>query len=217
MRSNAWTWVFSSTHNTTAASGGFRYKPTTSRTLSMNCGSVDSLKSSIRWGFNPNVRQIREIAVWFNPTRCAIDLVDHCVEPSGGASSKVVTMTCSTMSSVIFRGWPGRGSSSRPSRRLAANRVRHLPTVTGLHRNSPAMSRFSAPSAAASTIRHRNANACPVVGRQPTPATPRAHHRSTRSALSVVLVEPSLPPIVAENDDNARHTPKFRRTTDSRH
>jgi hypothetical protein len=36
VRSRAWTWVFSSTHNTTAASGGFKYRPTTSRTLSMN-------------------------------------------------------------------------------------------------------------------------------------------------------------------------------------
>jgi hypothetical protein len=63
VRSNAWTWVFSSTHNTTAASGGFRYSPTTSRTLSMNCGSVDSLKSSMRCGLSPKARQIREIAV----------------------------------------------------------------------------------------------------------------------------------------------------------
>jgi hypothetical protein len=63
VRSRAWTWVFSSTHNTTAASGGLRYRPTMSQTLSTNCGSVDSFKSSIRCGFNPNVRQILEIAV----------------------------------------------------------------------------------------------------------------------------------------------------------
>jgi hypothetical protein len=88
----------------TAASGGFRYSPTTSRTLSMNCGSVDNLKSSIRCGFNPNVRQIRDTAVWFNPTLAAIDRVDHCVDPSGGDSSNVVTITCSTISSVILRG-----------------------------------------------------------------------------------------------------------------
>jgi len=117
------------------------------------------LKSSTRWGFNPKVRQILEIAVWFNPTLAAIDRVDHRVDPSGGVSSNVVTITCSTISSVIFRGWPGRGSSIRPSNRLAANRVRHLPTVTGLQPSSRAMSWFVAPVAAPSTIRHRNANA----------------------------------------------------------
>ena len=59
VRSSAWIWVFSSTHSTTAASGGFRYRPTMSRTLSMNSGSGDSLNVSIRCGLSPNARQIR--------------------------------------------------------------------------------------------------------------------------------------------------------------
>jgi hypothetical protein len=42
---------FSSTQSTTAASGGFRHSPTTSRTLSMNCGSVDSFQVSTRCGW----------------------------------------------------------------------------------------------------------------------------------------------------------------------
>jgi hypothetical protein len=33
---------FSSTHRTSAFSGGLVYRPTTSRTLLMDCGSVDS-------------------------------------------------------------------------------------------------------------------------------------------------------------------------------
>lgn len=99
----------------------------------MNCGSVDNLKSSIRCGLSPNVRQIRDTAVWFNPTLAAIDRVDHCVAPSGGDSSNVATITASTISSVILRGCPGRGSSTSPSKRFSAKRVRHLPTVTGLH------------------------------------------------------------------------------------
>src|SRR5216683_1464173 len=41
VRSSAWIWLFSSAHNTRARSGGFRYKPTMSRTFSINCGSVD--------------------------------------------------------------------------------------------------------------------------------------------------------------------------------
>lgn len=69
-----------------------------------NCGSVDNLKSSIRCGFNPNVRQIRDIAVWFKPTLAAIDRVDHCVDPSSGVVSNVATITRSTISSVILRG-----------------------------------------------------------------------------------------------------------------
>jgi len=48
VRSSACTPVFSATHRTIAASGGFRDNPTTSRTFSMNGGSVDSLKVSTR-------------------------------------------------------------------------------------------------------------------------------------------------------------------------
>lgn len=36
------------------------YKPTMSRTLSTNNGSVDSFHESIAWGLSPNARQIRE-------------------------------------------------------------------------------------------------------------------------------------------------------------
>jgi hypothetical protein len=49
VRSSAWRPDFSSAHSTTAASGGFNSSPTTSRTLSMNCGSVDSFQASSRW------------------------------------------------------------------------------------------------------------------------------------------------------------------------
>src|SRR6476646_6160380 len=53
VRFRAWTWLFSSTHSTIARSGGFRYKPTTSRTFSTNCGSLENLKFSTRCGCNP--------------------------------------------------------------------------------------------------------------------------------------------------------------------
>ena len=69
MRSSAWIWVFSSTHSTTAASGGFRYSPATSRTLSTNCGSGDTLYSSMRWGLSPNARHICDTAVCDTPDR----------------------------------------------------------------------------------------------------------------------------------------------------
>ena len=48
VRSSAWIWLFSSTHKTMAFSGGSRYSPTISRTLSTKNGSVESLKVSCR-------------------------------------------------------------------------------------------------------------------------------------------------------------------------
>jgi hypothetical protein len=46
VRSNAWIWDFSSTHNTIAFSGGAKYNPTTSLTLATSSGSVENLNVS---------------------------------------------------------------------------------------------------------------------------------------------------------------------------
>jgi hypothetical protein len=54
------------------------------RTLSMNCGSVDSFHVSTRCGLSPNARQIREIADCDIPVAVAIDRVDQCVPLLGG-------------------------------------------------------------------------------------------------------------------------------------
>jgi hypothetical protein len=97
--------------------------------------------------------------------------VDQCVA-SLGFSSSVLTMTRSTSSSLIDRGLPGRGSSCSPSRPRRANRPRHLPTVDLVQPRTAAMSLLCCPSAAANTIRQRNANACELFGR-------RAHRSST--------------------------------------
>ena len=40
MRSRAWIWLFSSTSSTIALSGGFRYNPTTSVSITTKAGSV---------------------------------------------------------------------------------------------------------------------------------------------------------------------------------
>ena len=40
----------------------FRYSPTISRTFSTNCGSLENLKFSTRWGCNPKAGQIRTMA-----------------------------------------------------------------------------------------------------------------------------------------------------------
>ncbi|MBD2894393.1 hypothetical protein amrb99_33180 [Actinomadura sp. RB99] len=105
---------FSSTARTSAFSGGFRYSPTTSRTLSTNCGSVDSFQVCTVCGLGPNARQIRETADCDIPVAAAIDRVDQCVS-APGVSSNVAVTTRSTCSSEITRGRPGRGSSVRPS------------------------------------------------------------------------------------------------------
>ena len=150
--------VFSSTHSTIAVWGGFRYRPTTSRTLSMNCGSVDSLKVSTRCGLSPKARQIRLMAVWDIPPWPG-PATGRPVGRIRGRRSRVVTSTCSTCSSVIVRAAPGRGSSARPSRRWA----RTAPaTWSPSAARSPTLGDrgVAVPSAQASTIRHRNANAC---------------------------------------------------------
>jgi hypothetical protein len=137
----------------------------------MNCGSGESLNASVCCGFSPNARQIRLTADWLIPVAAAIDRVDQCVA-SFGCSSSVFTITRSTCSSLIERGFPGRGSSCKPSRPRRANRPRHLPTVLALQSNSAAISVLDRPSAAAKTIRQRNASACALFGR-------RAHRSST--------------------------------------
>jgi hypothetical protein len=63
--------------------GRSRYRPTTSRTLSMNCGSADNFHVCTRWGLSPKARQIREIAAWLIPVAAAIDRVDQCVSSPG--------------------------------------------------------------------------------------------------------------------------------------
>ncbi len=148
-----------------------------SRTLSMNCGSGESLKLSVKCGLSPKARQIRLIADWDMPVAFASERVDQCVA-SAGVSSSVVTITRSISRSLIVRGFPGRGSSCRPSSPRSAKRPRHLPTVVGLQPSRAAIPVFVSPPAAAKTIRQRNANACALFGR-------RAHRSSVSRSSSL--------------------------------
>jgi len=95
----------------------------------------------------PKARQIRVMVVWLIPTSAAIERVDQWVA-SFGFFSRVLTITASTWSSVIFLGAPGRGSSERPSRRYSTKRFRHLPTMASLTPSLVATSRLVAPSLA---------------------------------------------------------------------
>src|SRR5579884_1521206 len=128
VRSMAWIWLFSSTARTSALVGGLRYKPTMSRTLSTNSGSVDSFQVCTRCGLSPNARQIRETADCDIPVAAAIDRVDQCVSRPD-VSSRVLVIIRSICSSLMTRGRPGRGSSDNPSNRCTTNRDRHFDTV----------------------------------------------------------------------------------------
>jgi hypothetical protein len=108
---------------------------------------------------------MRETAVCDIPVVLAMDRVDQWVA-SAGRSSSVLVITASTFSSVIRRGRPGRGSSSRPGRRIAANRLRHFVTVTRFTPISSATAPLVRPSAQATTMRDRNASDCAVFGRR---------------------------------------------------
>jgi hypothetical protein len=168
---------FSSTHSTTAFSGGLWYRPTTSTTFSANSGSEDSLKVSLKCGLMSNLRQIRPIVDSDRPLRLAIEARDQCVA-SCGVSSRVATITSSTLSSRIDGGRPGRGSSASPSSRRPVNRRRHRATVDSDTRRCPATSLLFRPSAQARTILARSASAWEVFAR-------RAHRDSWSRSASV--------------------------------
>jgi hypothetical protein len=128
-------------------------------TFSMNNGSLESFQVSWRCGCSPNACQIRITASGVIPTSRAIDRVDQCVA-SLGVLSSVVIITRSTCSSVIDRGFPGRGSSTRPSRRRPEKRLRHFVTVGRETPNASAISPLDHnPSDAISTIRALSASA----------------------------------------------------------
>ena len=113
VRFRAWICAFSSTHNTKARSGGFRYKPTISRTFSTNSGSRDSLKVSTRCGCNPNARQMRLTALWLIPHRRAIKRVLQCVA-SRASISRVRRSTRSTCGIADLPRRPGAGLIEQP-------------------------------------------------------------------------------------------------------
>src|SRR6266540_6769059 len=83
VRSRAWIWLFSSTHSTTALSGGFRYSPTTSVSFSRNRLSLETLKVRTRWGWSPAASQIRPTVAGLTPATFAMERVDQWVSPFG--------------------------------------------------------------------------------------------------------------------------------------
>ena len=165
-----------------------------SRTFSTNKGSLESFQCSTRCGCSPNARQIRETVDCDSPVRLAICRVDQCVPPSGGADSSARTTTSSTWSSLTVRGRPGRGSSTNPSNRSAANRARHFVTVGRLTPNRCAISTLLSPRAQANTIRARCANPAAVCRR-------RAQRSSCSRSLSLSSISTAFGPRLAMPED----------------
>ena len=134
-------------------------------TFSTNNGSLESFKVSWRCGWSPNACQIRDTAVCVSPTSAAIDRVDQCVA-SRGVLSSVLVITASTCSSVIVRGRPGRGSSLQPVEPVLGEPAAPLAHRADRDPQLPGDLGVVRPSAAASTIRDRNASACALVRRR---------------------------------------------------
>ena len=151
VRSRAWHWVFSSKLNTTARSGGSRYRPTTSTSFSSKWGSFDSLNVSTRHGRRFLARQIRATVSLPTPWRSPIVRVDQHVDSSSGVECSVSSTIASTVSWGISglrpRPGPMAPTASVPP---ASNLWRHRRTVSGVVEHSRAIASFAAPSAASS-------------------------------------------------------------------
>jgi hypothetical protein len=96
--------------------------------------------------------------------------------------SNVAVINASIRSSPTTRGRPGRGSSTNPSRRCSANRLRHRRTVVIDKPNRCDSAVLDPPSAAANTIRDRIANPAALVRRRAQPS-----NSARSSAVNTIL------------------------------
>lgn len=124
-----------------------------------------------------------------------MERVFQCVA-SRGVDSRVRVITRSTSASIICRGAPGRGSSSRPSRRWVVNRPRYFPNVCGVILRAAAIAKLDFPVAHARIIRARCANGCAVLRRctQRSKVSRSSDFKSSgergRPVLMVILLSP---------------------------
>ena len=117
------------------------------------------------------------------PVACAIERVLHWVA-SRGFSSSVLRTTSATASSSMRRGRPERGSSSSPSRRCSAKRLRHFLAVWLVTPSTLPICTLVSPSAASSTM-------CARSDRPRQTLRTRASRSSSlrSSALSLISTE----------------------------
>jgi hypothetical protein len=139
-----------------------------------------------RCGLRSKLFQIRPMVDLDSSVRSAIFARDQWVA-CFGVDYKAATMTSSTCSAVIVGGFPGRGSSTRPSSRDSTNRQRHLPTVGSDTLRCAATSVLLRPPAQANTIHERNAKACENFRRRAHRPNYSVPQTSTTAALSGAL------------------------------
>ena len=181
--------VTSSTHSTTALSGGLRYSPTTSRTFASSCGSVENLNVSRRQGCSPYSRHTSATFTFERPISAASSRLDQCVTPSlrGGGSS--VRSTIATSS--VVRGRPGLRRSSSPPRPSAAYRRFQAMTVGFDTPTRVTISFVPAPSAASRTIRARWASPALIDGdRHHEESTSRSRGETSTLTVNGIIHDP---------------------------
>ena len=171
----------SSTRGATARSGGDRWRPTMSRTLSVNAGGPEGPERAAatrrRSGCaEPWSAEGRPPRSWAG-------------QPIGGGRDPVGVrrMTCATRSSPMVRGRPDRGPSDSPSGRSSGKRQHHLPTVSPWTPDSAAIL-FGGPSAQCqdhAVAVGRGTRHPPSAGptlRMGSPARNQGRHRSADTA-----------------------------------
>jgi hypothetical protein len=142
-------------HNTTACSGGFRYKPTTSISFSSKCGSLDSWNVVTRCGLSPRADHTRCTVSLETPTRWAIVRVLQCVCPAGVECWVNSTISSTTACEIIaLRPRPGATCANLVSP-CASNRARQARTVIAVTPTCSAIRVFATPPAANNNARDR--------------------------------------------------------------
>ena len=128
----------------------------------------------LRCGCSENARQMRCTVEIDTPVALAIERVASRRQASSPALSSPPRRSSRRRSCAEP---PRRGSSTRPSRRPAANCPRHAATVTRVFPSRSAIARLVMPSAASSTISTRIASARAIFRRRARAAVRESQHR----------------------------------------
>lgn len=105
-------------------------------TFSKNIGSLPSLKRVIRSGRRPMLARSAESSCLIRRSSFAINRVLQWVR-AVGFCSKVRVIISSTFVSLMRRGTPLRGASTKPESRSCSKRVRHFPNSVCRHSLMP--------------------------------------------------------------------------------
>src|SRR6478736_1101120 len=143
-----------------AFSGGFRYNPTTSTSLSSNFGSLDNLNVSTRCGLSPRADHTCCTVDFDTPVAAAMVLQLHWVSPWGRqfkVRSTISSIVSCGMDFLRPRPWRTWANLTSPS---SANRTRHPLTDAGDTDNAWAIAVFAKPSAAINNARARTTSRC---------------------------------------------------------